>query len=175
MRENRNCHFSTLYVAIKTFGVEIMTNYVIRAVQGDDIPFIYSTWLKSYRNDSGIGLSVRKSVFFENYRLILDKILQENTTKVLVACKPDEPNVIFGYLVADPSENVLHYVFVKEAFWRLGIAKSLFKQLFPSSGSVFITHLTRTASSLEILSGYEEIGKFTYNPFLLYRLKDGNV
>ena len=140
-----------------------MTNFVTRLVQPEDIPFLYSTWLNSYRNDSETGLSVRKSIFFESYRLILDYILQKNTTKVLVACKPDEPNVIYGYMVAEPSDNVLHYVFVKEAFQRFGIANSLQQQLFPntSSGTVTITHRTEYA--------YNYCKKFMYNPFRLYQ------
>jgi hypothetical protein len=140
-----------------------MTNFVTRSVSAEDIPFLYSTWLKSYRNDSETGLSVRKSIFFESYRLVLDHILQKNTTKVLVACKPDEPNVIYGYMVAEPNDNVLHYVFVKEAFQRFGIANQLFQQIFPntSSGSVTITHRTDHAR--------DYCKKFIYNPFELYR------
>ena len=147
-----------------------MTNYAIRPAQADDISFIYSTWLRSYRNDSAIGLSVRKSVFFESYRLVLDQILAKAATKVLVACKIDEPNVIYGYLVAEPTEKILHYIFVKDAFRRFQIAKTLFQTAFPEHGvgGVYITHLTRTASKLEIELGYEELGKFLYNPFLLY-------
>src|ERR1017187_7149175 len=140
-------------------------DFHIRPVQGDDIPFIYSTWLRSFRNDSFVGLSVKKNVFFDNYQLILDRILSKSNTKTLVACKIDEPNVIYGYLVAEPNESVLHYAFVKESFWGLGIAKALFHAAFGAEGAVStsavsITHRTKSAQRLT--------DRFYYNPFTLY-------
>lgn len=140
-----------------------MTNHVIRDAHPADIAFIYSTWLRSYRNDSLIGLSVKKSIFFETYRLVLDQILAKNTTKVLVACLPEDDSVILGYLVADPTEKVLHYIFVKDAFRRFHIAQTLYDKVFSEMGEgvVSITHSTHHVKNF--------IEKFTYNPFLLYQ------
>ena len=130
---------------------------------GLDIPFIYATWLNSYRNDSLIGLSVRKSVFFENYRSVLDHLLAKDSTKVYVACAPNDPSVIFGYIVAEPEANVLHYAFTKEAFRGFGIAKVLFKHAFKtesiSAVSITASHITRSTKHL----------CKNYNPFLLFR------
>jgi len=148
-------------------GVAEMTDFVIRPAMGDDVSFIYATWLDSYRNDSNIGLSVKKSVFFDNYRLVLDHILSKNTTKVLVAVKNDDPSVIFGYMVGEPDQSILHYVFVKGAFHGFGIATALFNEMFDGSGAVVITHRTKTAQDL--------CEEFTYNPFLLYEQGEINV
>ncbi len=139
-----------------------MTPFAIRSANGSDLNFIYATWLRSYRNDSEIGISVRKSVYFDSYQLIIDNILAKSTTRVIVACKPDEPEVIFGYLVAEPTLDVLHYAFTKEAFFKLGVAKSLYKTLFLNSSpsSVSISHMTHQANDL--------CKQFNYNPFLLY-------
>lgn len=141
-----------------------MTDYAIRPVQGDDIPFIYSSWLRSYRNDSLVGSSVKKSIFFDNYQRVLDQILSKNTTKTFVVCKPDQPSVIFGYAVTEPSTATLHYVFVKEAFRGFGLTKALLAEAFPtqSVSAVSITHKTKTAARF--------CAKFTYNPFSLYQL-----
>jgi hypothetical protein len=145
-----------------------LTPFNIRAVSGNDIPLIYSTWLKSYQCDSNVGLSVSKSVFFENYRLIVDQILEKNTTEILIACSNDDPNVIYGYLIAEPSENILHYIFVKEPFRNFKIAKSLFNQAFHDGmGVVIITHSTYSAKELT--------GKFTFNPFKLWKTGENYV
>lgn len=136
--------------------------FSIRLVQSSDIAFIYSTWLNATKYDSDIGKNIRKSVFFEHYRLVIDHILSKETTNVLVACKPDEPSVIFGYLVSEPE--TIHFCFVKESFRNLGIARSLYESAFSDSGegAVSTTHETQFAE--EIIRKH-----FDYNPFLLYQ------
>ena len=139
-----------------------MTDLTIRPVNGEDLAFIYATWLRSYRNDSLIGLSTKKSIFYENYQRILDHILMKDSTKVFIACKPDDPSVIFGYIIAEPSKAILHYSFTKDAFRRYGVARALFNTAFPhkSKSAVSITH--KTKSTIHMTS------EFVYNPFLLF-------
>jgi hypothetical protein len=139
-----------------------MNPYKIRSAQAEDIPFLYSTWLKAMKYDSDIGLSVRKSIFFEQYRQILDNILSDS--KVLLAVHPDEPNVIFGYLVYQ-EPNILHFSFVKETFRRLGIASDLVKIAMAGSPIYIMTHQTRFLNEIaDNLRHYS----LTHNPFLLY-------
>lgn len=96
-------------------------HWVIRKAIPKDIPFIYETWLKSYRLDSSLGRLTRSSIFFENYRTVVDKILQDSNTDI--ACLREDEDIILGYLVSE--DKILHYSFVKEAFRKIGIAKSL--------------------------------------------------
>ena len=132
---------------------ELSEHIVCRAPNENDISFIYASWLNSYRNDSYIGMSVRKTIFYREYQTIIDSILGRG--KVIVAVKPDETNIIYGYIIYEPK--VLHYVFVKEAFRRLGICKELLR----AAGSPqTATHKTRSTEFLDT--------KFTYNPFILY-------
>jgi hypothetical protein len=137
--------------------------YVKRQAIPKDIPFIYSCWLKSYKHDSEIGLSTTKTIFFDHYRLVLDHLLAKDSTKVYVACHAQEQDVIYGFLVAEPDKQILHYAFTKEAFWNLGIAKDLFQEAFPQKGSVHFTH--RTKLSQILLRNHSEL---IYNPFLLF-------
>lgn len=113
----------------------------LRAGCPEDICFIYSTWLKSYRTGSGLGLASGKHAYFLTYNLIIDQILGRSDTAVWVAVKFDEPNVIWGYAVSEPG--VLHYVFVKEAFRKFGIARSLYQNSF--NARPFVTHVTQDA------------------------------
>jgi hypothetical protein len=131
----------------------------IRPAREGDIPFIMATWLNSYRYDSAIGKTCRNAVFFDEYSQIIAAIMAGKHTKTLVACMKEDDDILFGYAVFDPQ--VLHYVFVKEAFSGFGIAKSLVECALPIDA---YTHKTECVD--EILRVNETI---YYNPFLLWR------
>lgn len=137
---------------------EQKTKWAIRPANKDDIPFIYATWLNSYYHDSW-ARSVKKTIYFDNYKHVIDQLLQDSEVKV--ACLPENTNVILGFLVEQL--NIVHYCFVKEAFRRMGVAKSLFDH-----EKAYITHITRSFSP--ILRDHEET--FTYNPFILFNQGD---
>ena len=138
-----------------------MAEYKIRSAQGSDLAFIFDTFLKSYKMSSPVGRACRNGIFFDNYRLVLDDILEN--AKTYVACLPDEPTVIFGYLIADKA--TIHYVFVKEAFRNLGIDKALYNEALieadPMFGFLYTTHKTNYSDKIESF-------KVPYNPFRLY-------
>lgn len=135
--------------------------WLIRDAVPGDLAFIYNSWLLSYRDDSILALDTSRTIFFDQYSLVVDNLLE--TSNVLVACKQDEENVIFGYLVYEGK--VAHYAFVKEAFRELGIAQSLVAEAFGEGelSQLICTH--RTQSSKPI---FEDHKFLIYNPFLLY-------
>ena len=130
-------------------------HWKIREATANDISFIYATWLNSYHYDSS-AKSTQKNVFMNNYKLVIDYLLDQST--VLVACTTIDEDVILGYLVFE--EDLLHYCFVKEAFRLFGIATDLLKQ----SGlqEPIITHRTKT-----IIPFLKD--RFVFNPFKLYK------
>lgn len=104
-----------------------------------------------------IGKSVTNTVFFNEYRQILDRVLEDSTTNV--ACLKDDPSVILGYITFEPG-NIIHYCFIKEAFRGFKIAKSLVLSAVTDVKAKFtITHMTKNIESLDKI----------YNPFILYR------
>jgi hypothetical protein len=139
------------------------SNWTIRNANGEDLAFIYATWLNSYRYDAKLSKGVRNQIYFAEYNRVIDRILTRDNTKVQVACKPDEPIVIFGFMVSQPG--VYHYCFVKEAFWKQGIAHSLAE----ASGNLAYpnpqyTH--RTSLLGPVLAAHPEL---IYNPFILFK------
>lgn len=136
------------------------SKWTIRPAKGADLAFIYATWVDSFRYDSCLGKSCRNQVFFPEYNKIVDSILQHPDTKVLVAQKPDEIDVIYGYLVYQGKS--FHYAFTKEAFRKWGIAKSLFLEAGGEPNSVF-THRT-----FEFDAIFKKHANLIYNPFSLY-------
>lgn len=138
----------------------MMTQWGIRNAVGEDLPFIYSTWSRSYRYDSPLGKSCRNSIFFTEYNKVIDFIMGAVDTRIKVACAPDNSNIIFGYMVHQQPD-ILHYAFTKEAFVHFGIAKSLLEHL---GGAKYCTH--KTLQSKPILEKHPEI---IFNPFLLFK------
>lgn len=135
------------------------SQYDIRDAKGTDLAFIYSTWLKSYRSDSAIAARCRTSVFYSAYNPILDRILAATDTLTVVACLPDNPNVILGYLVSQG--DLIHYVFIKEDWRQQGIAKTLWEHVGGHEQTVF-THRTKTAEPI-----LDRFPMLIYNPFAL--------
>lgn len=136
-----------------------MNQYIIRDAKGADLNFIYDTWLNSYRN-SEIGLKCGTTVFFDNYRFVLDQIFEKS--KILIACLPDNEDVILGYASA-AKPDTLHYVFVKEAFRRLGISNALIAAHELSEPAIAITHTN------EFCRHIAKKKHLYYNPFKLYQ------
>lgn len=143
-----------------------MNEFNIRPANAADIPFIYSTWVKSYRYDGDMP-KTRNSVFFPCYQRVIDHILDRPNNKVSVACHIDAPETILGYMAYEPM--VLHYAFTKDALRRFGIATQLFIDAFGSKDAeITCTHRTGTANP--IINRHEQI---TFNPFnALYKMKE---
>jgi hypothetical protein len=131
-----------------------------READAKDIPFIYSTWLDSYRYDSDIGKSCRNIIFFNNYRFIIDELLENS--KTLVACIPDDPEVIFGFMTVEGK--YLHYAYTKHSFQRLGIANDLYKL---HDSPTYYTHKTNNRVFQDFVNKREMI----FDPFKLYKGK----
>jgi len=106
--------------------------YSLRAYTDQDLPFIFNSFLKSYRQ-SPLNLCIPNKVYYEEYHRVLEKILSNQTTGVVIACSESDPGEIFGWLMASITENgpTLIFVYVKQAYRHLGIATNLFKYAFP--------------------------------------------
>lgn len=130
----------------------------IRDAQAWDESFIYATWLNSYKNNSPHAKRIRHDVFFKNHHDIVEKILADERTKVLIATLKDDPNVTLGYAVFN--SDTIHYLFVKEAWRQLGIAKALVEAGGPSLAPVKFTHWTYIIGDMVL-----KYPDFIYNPY----------
>lgn len=100
---------------------------ILRGADADDVSFIYSSWLRCFHDTSTWAQQMPRRIFFDNHKKVIEKVLAESN--VVVAANPEDPGQIFGYVVFQPSVGkvaVLHWVYVKEPFRRLGIAADLF-------------------------------------------------
>lgn len=94
----------------------------VRPMNEGDLNFILATWLKSYKYSGDLVKRVREEIYFDTYEPIIKSILKRSQT--LIACLDDDWEVIAGYMVTVPP-SLVHYVYVKEAWRSMGIAKHL--------------------------------------------------
>ncbi len=120
-----------------------------------DKNFILATFLRGlYYGDSWFSI-IPKNVFMDNYKVIAEILVQKGNIKV--ACLPEDPDVIIGYSILSPDFQGIHWVYVKSAWRKKGIAKALLPQ-YP----LYVTHLSKL--------GYQLLPKFKdaiFNPFKL--------
>ncbi len=93
-----------------------------------DVAFVFSTWLWSYRRNSDFARAMHWKVFMHYHRKVLERITSRPSCRLLVAHQPGNRDIIYGYMVVESGiadRDVVHYIFVKEAWRRFGIATSL--------------------------------------------------
>lgn len=151
--------FSIAIIAVRDISAATQIDFKIRPALGDDLPFIYSTWLNSYAY-SRMAKEHHLTIYYQDYKRVIDGILERSD--VSVACKQDEDNLIFSYLVKE--KNLLHYCFTKGPFTRLGLASALLHQAFPDGHHIFYTHKT---SMFKLFS--KGSMRFTHRATLLYK------
>lgn len=129
----------------------------IRPSTPDDRNFILATFLRGlYYGESWFRM-IPKRIFMENYHKVLTRLLDTPGVVISVACLKEDSEVILGYSVSRTVQNqkVLDYVFVKSAWRRIGIAKSLVPEQINA-----VTHLTKVGAAIKPVN-------CDFNPFLL--------
>ena len=132
--------------------------FAIRDGVATDIPFVFRSWLTSYRRSS-FARGIRDRIYFANEHKAIERILR--SCSIRVACINEDPEIILGYVVLGPS--IVHYAFTKPAFRRMHILT----RLLPD-GDLEYTH--RTEDSDRVLA---RLPRLTYNPYLALGGRDG--
>ena len=127
--------------------------FVVRPYIASDKNFILSSWLKGLYFGNDWFSEIPANIFFKNYQKVLETILGHPDTELSVATLPDADDVILGYAVH--SGDTLHWVFIKGAWRKLGIARALVPKRITT-----VSHLTETGRSLK------HKYKYIFNPFI---------
>jgi hypothetical protein len=127
----------------------------IRIGTPEDHNFIFATMLRGlYYGDSWFS-KIPKDIFMLEYHKIVASLLSLPSIQVKVACLRDDPEVVLGYALLGSEGKVIHFVYVKSAWRKIGIATMLVGDT-PKA----VTHLTTVGES--ILKKYPEV---IFNPF----------
>ena len=126
----------------------------IRLATSKDLPFIFSSWLESYRKDSG----VRTTVYFREHHKVLERLLARSV--ILIATPIDDPDLIAAYIVYE-APDALHWIYTRHSMRHLGLAATLIETA-GIAGSFFYSHKTPVSSTWFTRIGGE------YNPYLTH-------
>lgn len=122
----------------------------IRQMREGDVNFILSTWLRSYyeelrRNGSKGVMYPKDDVFFQGHQERIKERLKVIECHVCTA--PDDENQILGWIAFD--KGTCHYVYVKQVFRKMGVAKRLMLIAYARPDSMaFYSHHTRYSKHL---------------------------
>lgn len=97
---------------------------IVPVVQ-DELKLVADSWSNSFRKSPYAGC-IPNNLWPEVSRMTMTELLLRPTTKVMVALAPapeGERGRVMGYYVAEPG--VLHWLYVKKDYRRLGIGKKL--------------------------------------------------
>ena len=102
----------------------MLDSVVTRQANAQDVPFIFSSWLKSYHN-SNFALSIPSTMYFKEQHKLIEQIITRST--VLVAVNPEDQSQIYGWICADTAGAVpiIHYLYVKHPYRKFGLGRML--------------------------------------------------
>jgi len=151
----------------------------IRAATQEDRPLIYATWLRSYKHGAAFPRHIPDETFFEAHHNVVEALLDRST--VLVAHPPDDPEVILGWSVVEtllpeadePSPIVVHYVYVKPAFRRAGVARRLLAQVGRAAAdgaAVWYSHETYLLRADQLAA---HVARWRFDPYAALQYAGG--
>lgn len=122
-----------------------MLEVQIRPASPDDMNLVRKSWMRSYRKSAAMSW-VSDASYDHGMPARIERIVTAPGVRVLVASPPGDTLTAFGFLVAGP--DALHYLWTKESWRRMGVARRLLLDAFPSTLLPRFTHLTKMGENL---------------------------
>lgn len=142
--------------------MEFIDSVILRAYEAvSDEAFVYSTWMKSYR-ESGWGRAIPAPIYNIEQRKRIDKLLLREDSWMLIASNRETPEQIFGWMVGE-GNNKIHYLYVKHSYRGEGIGHKLVSNMV--SDHIIYTH---RPSAIWVEAKLKEGGRYRhwiYNPY----------
>ena len=122
---------------------------VLRQLRSGDLPLIYNSWLRSFKKQNDVDQNGLPGwMYWRYYHEKIEETLARAETRVL--CAEAEPDIIFGWICFEhaPTFTVVHYLYVKNAFRKIGLARRLVGGAGLDVARVVYTYSCRTAREL---------------------------
>jgi GNAT superfamily N-acetyltransferase len=96
--------------------------FVIRRAVAEDIPFVFSSWLDSWRTSRWAGV-VRNNDYYATTRAVIEDLLARGAL-LLVA---EAHGTLLGFICGEEKDGttVQHYLYVKDPFHGFGVEERL--------------------------------------------------
>jgi hypothetical protein len=126
-----------------------MAPVAYRQAATEDTSFIFASWLKNARKQGDRAFMTNK-VYFDREKIRISALLSKSV--VVIFCNPEDPAHIYGFACYKVLSDLLiiHYVYVKKSYRKLGIASGFFRSLFPrfQKDQTAITHVNEVVAPL---------------------------
>jgi GNAT superfamily N-acetyltransferase len=132
---------------------------LIRNKVPSDEDFIFDSWLNNYQATSYFAKRMKKQTFMKYHPVIANATMNRPTTVCKIA--GDADFTIYGYIIAEifSDSAIVHYVYVRPEYQKLGIARQLFESL-GISGTFEVSHWTPALNEIQLKHRI-----FDYNPY----------
>lgn len=145
----------------------------LRKARAGDVGFITSSWLKSLR-DSTTYWGVENRDYYTHHHNVLARLLAR--CAVFVAVLDDDPDHIVGFICYEVYQGaiVIHYVYIKFGFRKLGIADMVVRRILEEEervGKCDVLYTAKTEKSTHIVKDKEAKGQplgWRYVPWLAW-------
>lgn len=142
----------------------IKSQVQIRNAIEADVPFIFNSWLKSYKGSNACK-SISAPIYYQFHHKTIETLLQKCSVKVV--CSAADENQVYGYIVYELLETVpvLHYAYVKHLYRNMGLlSMMLYESGLGLENGGFNTH---ESPSFNKICQVKKL-KFIYNPYLAF-------
>ncbi len=113
----------------------------IRPELPTDRGFVVTRWRSSLRKRSPYR-DLDAGFYHAAMGVIIDAVLSDPGTDVLVASDVEDPDVVLGFVVADPYQRLLHYMYTRTRLRGRGVASRLIDAAFSGTEPVTATIAT---------------------------------
>lgn len=146
--------------------------HMMRPATEADLGFLRDPWVQEMRH-SPWSRGVPDDVYFPEMKAFVGRVLRRSYT--LIACNPEDPTHVFGFVTFE-RPNVVHWIYVKRAYQRVGLGQALLDAAKLAGGKLIATQASsacfdkfdrKTHERTHV--GYfsdERTLKFSYHPFL---------
>lgn len=161
-------------------------NIQFREAVAGDLEFIFNSWLTSYWFNSWLtgfhesfdaltngwlNKVMSKFLYDKTHHKVIELIIRNPESVILVAVDQDDPNQILGWICAEPQLDndqvypVIHYCYVKHIAKNMGVMDYLLSSLpfYDPKKPLFFTHHTKAGGKIA------RKRKYIFNPYLLYK------
>ena len=106
--------------------------------------FVYDSWARSFQKSPFAGC-IPNHLYPQVSRAASAEIADRAKVLVAYADLEDGTRRIVGYSVSEPERKILHWLFIKNDYRRLGYGTALLKETCGDNDQWFYTHRTRSS------------------------------
>src|SRR6185312_7699789 len=117
-------------------------------------PFIFSSWLRGYRQNSLFAKNIPGQIFYKNHHDVVEYLLS-NSAQCIIAhtvedLSLDMPEVLVGFFCFENESqcSIGHFIYTKETFRRMGIARKMIEASAVNLNKLYASHWTYVLDDL---------------------------